>query len=1329
MTLLSKKPIFRPLPALCAIFVMLLGSLVMMGWVVESQSIVQLHKTFAPMQFNTALLFLLSGLSLWFLTESQLKLANIVGGIIFAVASLSTLQYVFDVNVGLDQLFVSHFIDINTTSPGRMAPNTGICFTLIGLLLLAVRPFENKRWPVNFAIILTTISLATASVALAGYFNNVTTAYGWGQMTHMALHTCIGFITISIGFIVFFVQKAISLKIKVDTTLLLFIFFTSVTLTLSQALLGHERLQLERRLSFYIQHVESEINDKLHNKSNQLLKLSEVLQDEQLNSINESRLVSYLQKNRSNSGLIAIYEDGREQVITELKASVDREELKDLLVRQKESDAYPIPGVPSAYMINLSPLTRNSEYFALFYNNPDFNFSLVQLVNFNSFIGDLETRYNKLNVSIKIEDSLGNLVNRFSPIPTKGDVLSYGRDFKASGWTVTLYSQRSSLSDGSLANVILMFGIIFCGLMVGISKLLMDSKARAAEISKESEARKDALKKANEARLINEMARKVSGLGIWVWDLDKKIVSWDNNMFESYHMDPKLINESSVYDSWVESLHPEDAERVETSLQDAVRNKQDWYCTFRLTLKDNKVKYMIASGTCISDEFGNVLKMVGGNFDVTELREAQERLVTLKEQADQNNLAKSQFLANMSHEIRTPMNGVLGITDLLRQTPLTPIQQEYLDLVVNSASSLLRILNDILDQSKIEAGMMELVEEHFSLDNKVGDILKGFAPTAHQKMIELEYNIDSQVPNCIRADETRISQMIFNVVGNAVKFTETGEVILEVVSLKPDEELKIGEPFTLIITIKDTGIGIPEKKLLSIFEPFGQVDSTTTRRFGGTGLGLPIVKQLVNLMGGSVEVSSQLSIGTEFRIKIPVKKGDISQLSNVEGHAHIINQFDFTGISCLAVDDNAINRRWLKSMIESWGCKSIMASSSDQAVALYDAEIDAGRKVDVLIVDKDMPQKTGLDFINELQAKYKNIPRIIMMLTSKEINESLVKLEELEIEHYLLKPVKQSEVFNMLMKVMEVDRPDLHQSKKDVLSPPEKLLNVLVAEDNPINSRLVHDILTYRGHQSTLAFNGKQALEQYKGHGYDVILMDVQMPEMDGLESTKLIRQFEQLNNKESVIIIGLTAHALSGDRQICIDAGMDNYLTKPVDSKNLILTIESYFNLKSDSEVIKVESQKGQITDQSHATHLSSHKGNVDEKLENESLATQDKPIPVKYSYLDLDGIQRVSGGQQETIDAISDMTLKILPQEIEDVENLLSRKEFITLAKLFHRLKGMVANLTGSYFDKGFVQLEQFAIDENSDLIESNWPSLKLKLKAFLKELQHYTDIQDKN
>lgn len=1302
IALLSKKPIFKSVPALCSMFVMLLGCLVMVGWIIESQPIVQLHESFAPMQFNTALLFLLSGLSLLFLTEGRVPYANVSGALIFIIATLSAIQYAIDVNFGVDQLFVAHFIDINTTSPGRMAPNTGICFAIIGLLLALLKRVEGKHWSLNVAIVLATISLATASVALAGYFNNVTTAYGWGQMTHMALHTCIGFIVVSTGFIVFFVQKAIQNKAKIDTTLLLFIFFSSATLTLSQALLGHERLQLEKRLAFYVQNVESEINEKLTDRTNLLLKLSDIIRQDE-GSSNKSELISYLMSNTNTRGLVSFSEGKKERVWVSPTVSIDLKKLR-LLLQTESNQKRSIDNSNPAFLVNLTELATTNTYFSIYVEQPNDGFGLVQFVDFESFFNDLKSRYKKLDILIKIEDRLGNPVATVKPEVLEDDMLSLTHEVISTGWQVTLFSQRSSLSDGSLANVILMFGVIFCGLMVGISKLLIDSRGREKELLAESEARKDALKKVNEAKLINEVARKVSGLGIWVWDLNKKAVSWDSNMFNAHQIDPKSVDESSIYDSWVEVLHPDDAERVESSLQAAVRDKQDWYCAFRLILGNKAVKYMVASGTCILDEHGNASKMVGGNFDVTELRETQERLETLKEQADQNSLAKSQFLANMSHEIRTPMNGVLGITDLLRQTPLTPIQQEYLDLVVNSATSLLRILNDILDQSKIEAGMMELIEEHFSLDNKVGDILKGFAPNAHQKMIELEYNIDNKVPTCINADATRISQMVFNVVGNAVKFTETGEVILEVVSLKSDEDLNVGDPFTLIITIKDTGIGIPEDRLVSIFEPFGQVDSTTTRRFGGTGLGLPIVKQLVNLMGGSVEVSSQLSIGTEFKIKIPVKKGDISQLTNVEGHAHIINKFDFTGITCLAVDDNSVNRRWIKSMIGSWGCKPIMASSCDQALALFDAQVKAGLKIDVLIVDKDMPQKSGFDLITQLKEKYQNIPRVIMMLTSKEINDSLLKLDELGIEHYLLKPVKQSEVFNMLMKVMEVDRPDLQSSKKDMLNPPKKLLNILVAEDNPINSRLVHDILTYRGHQSTLVFNGKQALEQYKGHNYDVILMDVQMPEMDGLEATKLIRKFEQLQGKPSVKIIGLTAHALSGDRQVCIDAGMDNYLTKPVDSKNLLLTIESYFNKSLPSN------EKPKISSGEHTES-----------------APQSEPI--SYKYLDFDGIKRVSGGRQETIEAISEMTLKILPQEIEDVDSLLARKEFIALAKLLHRLKGMIANLTGSYFEKDFVQLEQLAIDENSELVVFLWPKVKLQLDEFLTELRAFNDTTEES
>ncbi|MDA8621288.1 response regulator [Psychrosphaera sp.] len=1294
--MLSKQPMFRSLPAMCAIVVMLLGSLVMMGWLVESHSIVQLHESFAPMQFNTALLFLLSGTSLWVLTEGQLKPARIIGFIIFVLALMSTIQYVLNINTGLDELFVSHFTDVNTASPGRMAPNTGICFALIGLLLMLLKPFSLKHWSLHFGITLTTIALGMASVALAGYFNNVTTTYGWGQMTHMALHTCIGFIIISIGLIAFFLQKTQSYEVKVKSTLLLFIFFLSVTLTIYQALLGHERLQLEKRLSFYLRHVESDINSNLLANANRLAQFKEVLQSKSLN--NTDLLERYFSNVQHNKGLISFQAGSKDHTWVQPSLSLDFDKLGKFLKNLDESN-YIQTQTDKAYVVNLNQFADINEYFLIFFKTSNSEPEILQLFDANSFLRELESRYRDFNIDIQVIDAKGHPVNHFVALNESKDIVSFGRRLPTTGWLIKLYSTKENLSEGSLANVILIFGIVLCGLIAGIAKLLINSRERSIEILSESEERKKALQKANEARLINEMARKVSGLGIWVWDLSKNKVSWDSNMFAAHQLDPKSLDESSLYKSWVECLHPEDAERVESSLLQAVKEKKDWYCSFRLNLNNGAVKYMVASGTCILDERGDAIKMVGGNFDVTELREAQEHLVKLKEQSEQNSLAKSQFLANMSHEIRTPMNGVLGITDLLQQTSLTPIQKEYLDLIVNSATSLLRILNDILDQSKIEAGMMELVEEHFSLDNKIGDLLKGFAPTAHQKMIELEYSIDSHVPSCICADATRIGQIVFNVVGNAVKFTQTGEVVLEVSSQKLDTELEPGQAFTLIITIKDTGIGMAEEKLDLIFEPFGQVDSTTTRRFGGTGLGLPIVKQLVSLMGGSVEVSSQPALGSEFKISIPVKKGDIEELSAEEGHAHIINKFDFTGITCLVVDDNSINRRWLKSMINSWGCKLIVASTGDQALALFDTEIESGGKVDVIFVDRDMPQSDGFQFIQDLKHKYKNIPRTIMMLTSNGISDSIAQIEAEGIEHYLLKPVKQSEVFNMLMNVLEVDRPDLQQSKKDMLRPPEVLLNILVAEDNPINSRLVHDILTYRGHQSTLVFNGRQAVEQFKGSDYDVILMDVQMPEMDGLEATKLIRQFEVGKGRTPIKIIGLTAHALSGDRQICIDAGMDNYLTKPVDSKHLLLTIESYFASKEKSvnpKVIKT--------------------------IEPTSPEVETKVASVEYKYLSISGINRVSGGRKETIEAITDMTIKILPQELEDVDELIKDGENISLAKLFHRVKGMLANLSGSAFNSDFIELEKLAIDNNLEDLEKHWLTTRVNLEVFLAELKNY-------
>ena len=1311
-SLYNNRSLYRLLPTTLSFVVMLLGALVMMGWIIRNESLVQISSSFVPMQFNTALAFLFSGAALWGVIEKYYQITLSAAILVLIISGLTLSQYLFGIDLNIDQLLMEHYIDTNTSSPGRMAPNTAVCFLLLSCVGILTSYAKSISWAKQVSFIGIVIALALSLVAFTGYFNGIESSYGWGRYTQMALHTSVGFILISVAFVIIYLQRWQAVINPVNITALFSIFIITVTFTLWQAISSHEHKQVLKQLNFYADNIEKDLLSEFIKYSDGLVRLKRTIESSSFDLNNaptqfNSQLINYsamdsLSLMTTPSEVEFTHPDtSYESLFTSFSYRPSHMN-NQLLVSSDNS----IVGVS-----DVKKFGALGNYFVLFSkaqidDYPDIQ-RIVALIDVDNFITAALERYESYPLEIKIDDASGRLY----PIVwgTSNNDLKTSRKIMNSGWTVQVSANSMDLADGSLANVVLAFGLIFSALVAAISQLFLNAREKASRLSSEVSSRKEAHRKVTEAKLITELASKVSGLGVWTWDLRTNELTWDENMYRIYQVPVSLVDHQLLYDNWQEALHPEDREGAEKSLLQAIREKTDWYHEFRLVVKNNKVRFIKAAGTIIFDDDGIPVTMIGGNLDITQLREAQERMEVLKEQSDKNNLAKSQFLANMSHEIRTPMNGVLGITDLLQQTKLTPLQQEYLELIKTSASSLLRILNDILDHSKIEAGMLELSEDHFSLDNKVGDLLKGFAPTAHQKMIELEYNIEASIPDCVYADPMRVGQIIFNLVGNAVKFTQTGEVIVEI-STNNDMKLRSpGDDFILQIAVKDTGVGIPKAKIDTIFEPFGQADNTTTRRFGGTGLGLPIVRQLVYLMGGRLSLESQESIGTLMTVEIPVKVGDQAMLDHEEGHAHIINSFDFSGITCLAVDDNSINRKWLNNMISSWGCKAIVAGSGEQALALYQSAMEKRDKIDVLIIDKDMPGMDGFSLLERLKGQYKNIPTPVFMLNSSDIAEDLELLRQNEIEHYLLKPVKQSEVFNALTEILQIERPDLQSKSSTELAPPERLLNVLVAEDNPINSRLVHDILTYRGHNSSLVFNGKQALEQYKSEDYDLILMDVQMPEMDGLEATSLIRKFEKHRGIEPIKIVGLTAHALSGDREVCLDAGMDDYLTKPIDSARMLTTIESYFSSSDDTKP---------LPEQVALTKQQTPENNPE---------TNKKPTE-DYRWFDFDDVMKVTSGQLETVEAMVSMTMNILPQEIADVAEMRDNEEWSSVAKQLHRMKGMLGNLTGSRLQSQFIELEQVAKSEDLPLFNRLWAAMELKLKAFLMELEDFEDRSKK-
>jgi len=544
--------------------------------------------------------------------------------------------------------------------------------------------------------------------------------------------------------------------------------------------------------------------------------------------------------------------------------------------------------------------------------------------------------------------------------------------------------------------------------------------------------------------------------------------------------------------------------------------------------------------TPLHDEGGRPLGELAIVRDISSLKQKEAA-------AEAANRAKSEFLATMSHEIRTPMNGVIGMTALLLDTTLTREQREYAETVHRSGEALLSIINDILDFSKIEAGRLELEPVPFGLRESLGEMLKTLAPLAHAKGLELAYEIRPDVPDDLVGDTGRIGQIVLNLVGNAIKFTERGEVAVRV-----DTEAVMAETVTLKVSVQDTGIGIPDDKTTLIFDAFAQADASTTRRFGGTGLGLAISRRLVERMSGRIWLESEVGRGSTFHFTVQLRRAEQPVPRRVAAPSRSLR-----GLTVLAADDNATNRRLLEAMLNSWGVAATIVADGPSALAALEQARAAGRMFRLVLLDARMPDLDGFAVAERIRQEPGLGGVTVMLLTSDVMSGDLARCRQLGVARHLVKPLTPSELLNAVLLALG-QSPATASSAAERRAEEPRRLHVLVAEDNPVNQVLIVRLLEKLGHTSFLAANGEEALRAYEAQVFDAVLMDVQMPLMDGLAATAAIREREARDpSRRRVPIMAVTAFALRGDREKCLAAGMDDYLTKPIKPADLAVALK----------------------------------------------------------------------------------------------------------------------------------------------------------------------------